>query len=510
VDQSATRSTNSAPGDIAGPLGRTEPRIFTPPLRELTPETSYGHDVVEFARDVLGEPLDAWQEWLVIHAGELLPDGRPRFRQVLALVSRQNGKTHLLKVLALYWLFVEQHRTVLGMSTNLTTAKEAWRGAIAMAQGSEWLAPEILTVKLANGDEALVTTSDCRYKIAASNARGGRGLTVNRLVVDELREHQTWDAYNAAIPAMNAVFDGQAWFITNQGEDKSVVLDALRGSAIEHVNHGGIDDRLGIFEWSAPDGADPEDPEALAMANPALGRRIDPTALLGMARRAKAAGGTELAGFRTEQMCQRVHLLDPAVEPDAWRDAGTDAPLSLAQHRNRVALCVDIALDGSHASVVACAVIGGQAHAEVVGSWSGMGCSQVVRAELPGLVRRVKPRLIGWFPNGPAAQLAADLERRKGRADGWPPPGVKVEELRGELTAVCMGLAEQVRTGHVTHPRDPMLDQHVAASSKQWRGDAWVFQRAGAGPIDGTYALAGALHLARTMRVFQPITGGVV
>jgi hypothetical protein len=33
--------------------GRVEPRIFTPPLRELTPETSYGFAVIEFARDVL-------------------------------------------------------------------------------------------------------------------------------------------------------------------------------------------------------------------------------------------------------------------------------------------------------------------------------------------------------------------------------------------------------------------------------------------------------------------------
>jgi hypothetical protein len=101
----ATHSTNSL---LSGPRGAVEPRIFPAPLRELTPDTSFGFDVIDFARDVLGTPLDPWERWLVIHAGELLPDGRPRFRTVLAIVARQNGKSFLMRVLILYWMFVER------------------------------------------------------------------------------------------------------------------------------------------------------------------------------------------------------------------------------------------------------------------------------------------------------------------------------------------------------------------------------------------------------------------
>ncbi len=115
--------TNVAPDEI---YGSTTPRVWTPSLVELTPATSFGYDVIDFARDVLGEPLDAWQEWLVIHLGELLPDGRPRFRKVLVIVARQNGKTHLSRVLILYWLFVERVRLVLGTSTDRNEAKRAW------------------------------------------------------------------------------------------------------------------------------------------------------------------------------------------------------------------------------------------------------------------------------------------------------------------------------------------------------------------------------------------------
>ena len=496
----APRSTNSA---SAGPRGSTEPRLWTPPLRELTPTTSYGFDVVTFAREVLETPLDPWQEWLVIHAGEMLDDGRPRFRTVLALVSRQAGKTFLVTVLALYWLHVERHRLVLGTSTSREVAKESWRSAIHMAQDSPYLREEVGDVRQVIGDETYTTTDGCRYKIAASTRRGGRGLTINRLIIDELREHRSWDAWNAAVPATNAVPDAQVWTISNQGDDSSVVLDALRTPALQYIETGKGDPRLGIFEWSAPPGADPTDLGALGQANPNLGRRTDPDVLLGAAVRAKAAGGEELASFRTEMMTQRVHLLDPAIDPDRWDASGTDQPVDLAAHRDRVALCVDVSLDGSHATLVAAASLDGKVHLEVVAAWDGYGCTRRLREELPDLVAQVKPRALAWFPAGPAAAVAADLEDRKANRL-WPPRGVSVAEIRGEVTAVCMGFSDLVTAGQVVHPRDPLLTAHVHASQRLRRGEAWTFTRRGASAIDASYAAAGAVHLARTLPPPRP------
>lgn len=499
----APRLTNYGSDDV---LGATEPRLWTPPLRELTPDTSYGFDVIDFARDVLGTPLDPWEEWVVVHAGELLPDGRPRFRKVLVLVARQQGKTFLCIVLTLYWLFIEQQKLVLATSTNRDYAKESWRNVVALAQGNEWLGDLIPPrgVREANGEECLTTADGCRYKIAASNRKGGRSLTINRLILDELREHRTWDAWNASVNATNAVPDAQVWAISNQGDDESIVLDALRRPALEYIETGQGDIRLGLFEYSAPDGAEPTDLAALAMACPNLGRRTDPDALLGDAIRAKKAGGAELTGFRTEVMCQRVHLIDPAIDPEHWKACGTDSPIDLAKHRDKVALCVDVSLDCSHATLAAAAVIDGKVHVEIIRAWDGEGCTKRLRAELPAVVDRVKPRTLGWFPTGPAAAVAADLAERKGGRRTWPPRGVKVDEIRGEVTAVCMGLAEQVVGHEVIHPRDDMLDAHVQAAQKLRRGDAWAFTRAGKLPIDGVYAVAGAVHLARTLPPPRP------
>src|SRR5690606_41473637 len=78
-------------------LGRPEPRLFTPPARRLTRKTTLGYECAEFCRDVLGEPLLPWQDWLVKRALELNPDGSLRSRANLVLAPRQNGKPHVLK-----------------------------------------------------------------------------------------------------------------------------------------------------------------------------------------------------------------------------------------------------------------------------------------------------------------------------------------------------------------------------------------------------------------------------
>lgn len=487
-------STNSAPVVV---LGRTQPRIWTPPLRDLNPSTSYGYDVADFARDVLDEPLDPWEEWFVIHAGELLPDGRPRFRTVVGIVARQQGKSHLLRTLILYWMFVEQQPLILATSTDRSYAKNAWRAAVDQAKANPYLAPELHrrpTVEQL-GEEVLRTAAGSRYRFAATNRRTGRSLTINRLVLDEIREHHNWEAWSAATFAMNAVPNGQAFAVSNQGDTTSVVLNSLRESAVRHLDNGDGDPRMGIFEWSCPPGSDPTDIHALAHSCPNLGRRTDADTLLGAARRAVTAGGEELTAFRTEVMCQRVNLLDPAIDPDRWARAATTQPVDLAEHRDKVALCLDVSLDGSHAALVAAAAIDGHVHVEVVEAWNGYGCTKILRDQLPDLVRKVAPRVVGWFPAGPGAAVAADLRVRR----GWPPRGTQLVEIGAETSAVCMGFAELIAAGDIAQPDDDMLTAHVASAQKLVRGDRWTFTRKGAGPIDGAYAAAGAAHLARTL-----------
>jgi hypothetical protein len=463
--------------------------------------------VIDFSRDVLSMPLDPWEEWLSVHAGELLPDGRPRFRTLLILVARQNGKSTWARAWMLFWAFVELaghpgDPFIVGTSTDRSYAKKFWEKTGKVIEANRYLAPELDRIKRTISEEAIVTTGGVELGFAANNDSAGRSRTVHRALVDEVRQHRSLDCWSAITGAMNAVPDGQIVCISNQGDENAILLDMLRDPAIAYLETGQGDPRLGIFEWSSPPGADPCDLDALAAANPNLGRRVDIDAVTGAAARAKRAGGEELAKFRTEVMCQRVALLDPAIDPDRWTACGTSTPLDLAAHRKRVALCLDVSLDGMHATLVAAARVEDRVHIEIVRAWSGHDCTKQARRDLPEIAARVRARVIGWFPAGPAAALGAAMSKQRDR--GWPPRGTKVEALTAEITAVCMGLEEQARAGELRHPRDPLLDLHVRNAQRLRRGDGWVFQRRGSAPIDGAYAAAGAVHLARTLPAAPP------
>lgn len=484
--------------------GCVEPRLFTPPLRDLTPDTSYGFDVIEFA-DAIGHPFDPWQEVAAIRLGELLTDGRPRFRVVLIIVARQNGKTVLIRILTLYWMFIEAVPLVIGTSTDRGKAKDSWRIVMRMAEGVELLARHLPKIHIREqlGEEDFWTSRGAHYKFAAPNRRAGRGDTVHKAVLDEIREHKDHTTFNAVSNAMNAVDDAQLIGISNQGDRRGVVLKSLRESAIGFMTTGIGDPRLGLLEWSAPEDSRPTDLRALAQANPNLGTRIDADSLVGAAIRAELAGGEELDEFKTEVMCISVDLLTAAIDVDAWTACGPadgEQPIDLALHRDRVALCFDIALDGKHATLAAAAVVDGRVHVEIIASWTS---TALARAGLPAVVEQLRPRSVSWFPAGPTAAVMVELERPKRQpgvpAKRWPPRRVILAKITSETTAVCMGFAEQVDSNELRHNRDPLAITQVRNGVRAPRGDAWVFARRGAGHVDGLYAMAGAVHGARAL-----------
>ena len=518
------------PSALANVKGHTEPRIFTPPLRPLTPETSYGFSVNRFADGVLHHPFDPWQQWTAIHAGELLEDGRPRFRIVLILVARQNGKTEIPVVLSLYWQFVECVPLILGTSTKLEYAKESWAKAVKLAEKVQARAithgddeaidfaasiPRKGWKRETNGEQeskALVEVADgdwqeSRYKIAPANEEGGRSLTIHRLVCDELRQHKNYSAWGAAEPATNAVWDAQIWAMSNAGDATSVVLNDLREQALHYIQTGEGDPRIGLFEWSAPDDARPDDIEGLRHANPNLGYRKDPDVLLRKGQNAMRKGGDVLAMFETEDMCRTVRNLAPAINATAWSSGWVEGDLSA--YRDRVALFLDVSMDGLHATLAAAAQLpDGKVRGEIVAAWEGAEATRKMRGDLPGIVVKVAPRALGWLPSGPAAAQASALKARPG--ESWPPAGVVLAPVTSEAPAVCMGLADLVNGGQLLHATDPLLDDHAAGAEKLTTGDRWVFSRRGGGHVDGLYALAGAVHLARSLPAPVDLGRGMV
>ena len=167
--------------------GCEAPRIFTPPLRDLTPETTLGFEVIDFAEEVLHVELLPWQKWLVIHALEIIDDPvdgwRLRFRTVVVEVARQNGKTTLSKVISLYFMYQLEVALILGTAQDVSNAEDVWQQVVEMAQENELLSPAIKHVWFTNGSKRLQLVGGRDYRVRASNRKAGRGKTADLVLL---------------------------------------------------------------------------------------------------------------------------------------------------------------------------------------------------------------------------------------------------------------------------------------------------------------------------------------
>jgi hypothetical protein len=519
-------------------MGVTEPRYGTPPRRKLTPATSRGFACIAWAKRI-GINLYPWQELALIRALELNEDGTYRFRVVLVLVSRQNGKTTLVKVLTLWRMLEDQARLVVGTSTNMEYAREAWGATVDIAEARDahlakmaahtrfadlgdrypdedndivkMFLPKreriVASVKRGALDTSLTLTprkpgerQGPRYKIASASRTGGRSLSIDLGIADELREHRQkgeqdtgWEAWAALDGATTARPNSQIWGLSNAGDDGSVVLNTLRNSAIGFIEEGVGDDTLCLLEWSAGDDCDVWDRAQWAQANPALG--------YGGITEATLASKANLPStvFRPEHLCQGVPALRAAILPHQWAGC-LDKGATLDRLKNRVALCWDVSPEFDHVALIAAAVDdAGFTRLDVLGAWGSIDEAFADKGpdgkmSIPQWALKVKPRKFGWFPTGPAAAAAPYMTKLARKL------GPRVVELNGNgMSEACQGLTQQAQAGRLKHSGDPMLTAHVLGANKQLSGDGFRFVRRGVGPVSGAYAGGGAVLLARSI-----------
>ena len=356
--------------------GKTEPRLWTPPLQELTQETTLGFAFCDFCK-AIGVELLPWQEWLAIHALEIVIEEdrwRFRYRYVLVLISRQNGKTFFEVLLNIFFLFGLKSHLVLGTAQNLDTAVETFEDTVAQVESVPELKEFLRKVNRGTGKREMLLDSGDRYKVIAAT-RKARGLSSDLIMMDELREQTTWEAWGAISKTMMARPTAILFGLSNAGDVTSVVLRHLRAQA--HAQLGdpdGIsaikgalggdemdDSTLGIFEWSAEPDCEINDKEAWAQANPSLGYGF-------LTERAlQSAMNTDPEPiFRTECLCQWVEHLLPQPFPEGAWDGGVD-PSSSIMPESQLYFGIDMSNDRRWTSIGVCGLReDGQWHIELV------------------------------------------------------------------------------------------------------------------------------------------------
>lgn len=503
--------------------GSPTPRIFTAPLAPLeprTPETearTAGYDVIDFATGVLKVELLPWQKWLLIHALELHPDGGFRFRTIVVLVARQNGKTMLSRVLALWFMYVYGYELILGTAQDLDTAEETWEAAVEYVDPDgespiPELASDVKKIWRVNGKKQIQLKSGARYKVKASSKGSGRGLSGDLILLDELREHHDWKAWSSMTKTTIARADALIWCMSNAGDIDSVVLAELRRLAHEALgdpdglvsgenaaltfdttpqdeegdDFDAIDDEetLGFFEWSTPVDAKPSDREYWPMSNPSLGHIIPERNLVAALR------SDPEAVFRTECMCQWVQgSLRGPFPPESW-ERGID-PHGEIVADSELVFGVDMAHDRSAAYV---AVAGfrpdGDPQVEIA--------AMLPSAEfvVPWFADRVAKyggmRVVFQGKGAPVTSLAEEFSKVEGlEILDWSGPnlGAACGQLYDAVKAHMWNPDDGEQPMRVWHTPQPVLDRPAASAVTRPLGDSWIWDRAKS-PVDPSPLMA--------------------
>lgn len=474
-------------------VGIETPRIFTPPLRRLTPETSLGFECIEFARDVLGIDLFPWQKWLLIHALELNEDGTFRFRKVVVLVARQQGKTTLFKVWALWRLYCDGAEAVLGTAQDLATAEKTWEQTRALARSVPDLAAEIGKQSDTNGNKFFRLHSGGEYLVKAATGGGGRGASIELVFMDELREHKDHKSYSAVTKTTNAIPRAQVVMMSNAGDAASVVLNQLQDAARAKIAAGATDDtQTGLFEWSAPDGCNVWDRRGWAQACPSTGHGTIDEKII--------AGDCEAdpdAVFRTEVLCQRVQQLERSIftledDTDTWAasavEVDADGVFADMLPADGLDVAIEVSPNRSHASIVAAGITdSGRIGVEVIARRAGTDwvIPWLTDPEREGMFRRVTVQAKGSPASSLVDGLVAVNEERKQadrEAGRTPRPHFEVVEWGGADLAKAHGsffdLVTNEPGSRFVHMDQPILNQAAATAKTKLLGSAFVFDLA--------------------------------
>lgn len=429
--------------------GAQRPRVSSVPPYS----SSAGVEAVELAASA-GLFLDPWQQF-ALHAalGERQSDGKWAAFEVGLIVARQNGKGSILEARELAGLFLFDERLILHSAHEFKTAQEAFRRVLSLVENTDDLRKRVARVRTSHGEEGIELQNGARLRFVARSTGSGRGFTGDCIILDEAYRLPP-EALGALLPTLSARPNPQLWYTSSAGHTDSEVLRAVRDRGVK-----GDDPNLCYLEWSAEPDMAPDDPEAWAQANPALGIRITDEHI---AREFAAMPEREFLRERLG-VWDDAEGIDSALSTSAWM-ACVDPS---SQPGDPVAFALDVSPDGSASIAVAGARTDDLLHVEVVEHRPG---TTWVVSRLSDLIARWNPAAVLVDAGGPAGALLPDLERA----------AVQVTAVAGrEVAQAAVGFASHVNQGTVRHIDQAPLNVAVAAARRRTLGDLWAFGRRG-------------------------------
>ena len=445
-------------------VGSTEPRIHTPLLNG----TSKAQEVADLAVKI-GLPLIPWQRWVLNDLLSVDDGNNWRKKTALVLVARQNGKTHLARMLILSHLFLWGSKNVLGMSSNRNMALDTFRQVAYTIEDNQFLKDQVRQIRLANGQESITLLNGARYEIAAATRDAPRGKTADFLYIDELREW-TPEAFTAALPVTRARPQAMTLMTSNAGDGFSSVLNDLRERCLSYPP-----ENLGYYEYSAPQHCKIHDREAWTMANPALGHLITEQTL------EESVNTNSVEATRTEMLCQWI---DSAVSPWVYGsiEACSDSTLEIPIGPQTV-MAFDIAPTRRSGALIMGQMKGDKIAVGLAQLWhSDVAIDEVKMAsDINEWARKYHPHII-CFDKYATQSIATRLEQ-----SGW-----RMQDVSGQaFYQACSDLSDSLANGRCVHSGQVDLVQHLNNCAAKTNDAGWrIIRRKSAGDVTAAISLA--------------------
>jgi len=451
-------------------LGATEPRLHSPYIKG----PNRGDEVAELAESI-GLPLLPWQDFVIRDMTSIDEAGMFIRKTNLVLCARQQGKTHLARMMMLAHLYLFGSKNVIIMSSNRSMALDTFRQVAYAIEGSSELSQAVRQIRFANGTESIEMKSGARLDVVAATRDGSRGRTADLLYIDEVREISE-EGFRAATPTTRARPNSQTLLTSNAGDAFSTVLNDLRERAMSFPP-----ETFGFYEYSAPQFAKITDRNAWAMANPALGYTVTEAAL------EEAVATQPVETTKTEMLCQWISSTASPWPHMAVEDA-SDVTLNMSPGPLTI-FAFDVAPSRRDGSLVMGQVLPdgriGVAVLEVF--HSDVSIDELYMADhIAKWCKDYYPRTV-CYDKYTTASIAKRLEIN----------GIHITDISGQKGYQASGdLYEALANKRLVHSGQDQLVSHFANCASKESDSSWrIVRRKSAGPVDIAIGVSMCVHI---------------
>jgi phage terminase large subunit-like protein len=450
--------------------GATEPRLHSPYLTGH----NRGDEIAQLAESI-GLPLLPWQDFVIRDMTTVDDAGMFIRKTNLVLCARQQGKTHLARMMMLGHMFLFDSPNVLIMSSNRSMALDTFRQVAYAIEGSDELSRQVKQIRFANGTESIELKNGHRLDVVAATRDGSRGRTASLLYIDEVREISE-EGYRAATPTTRAKPNAQTLLTSNAGDAFSTVLNDLRERALSNPP-----ETFGFYEYSAPPFAKITDRDGWAFANPALGYTVTEAAL------EEAVSTQPIETTKTEMLCQWISSTQSPWPHMSVEESG-DKDLKLVPGPLTV-FAFDVAPSRRDGSLVMGQVL--------PDGRIGVAVLEVFHSDVSIDELFVANAIARWAKTYFPRQVCYDKYTTASIAKRLEINGIQITDISGQKGYQASGdLYEALANKRLVHSGQDQLVTHMANCAAKESDASWrIIRRKSAGPVDIAIGLSMIVHV---------------